>query len=193
MKLLPTLACLLLCASNAAQAETIDILGLSLGKTFQAPLPQCAAEEASASAKNLCWASPPDILEGGIQSGIVNVPDADKQPQWAAQGKYAAAITRDGKLAAFTVHTARAEDFAEIARFLAARFGAPRHPSSPGAQTASAYWNAKYAQIELTCPSGNGCDTKLVFTDWNERTQRGLDQLRNAETPMPAAPALMRR
>lgn len=191
MKLLPAFACLLLCWTSAAQAETVDILGLPLGKTFQAPLPQCATKEASTDPKTLCWESPPDVLDGGIRSGTVKVSDADKQPQWAAQGKYVASITRDGKLTAFTVHTTKAEDFAEIVRFLAGRFGAPMHPSRPGAQTATAYWNAKYAQIELTCPSGNGCDTKLVFTDWNARTQRGLEQRRNNEIPMSAMP--MRR
>lgn len=188
MKLLPAIACLILGASNLAQAETINILGLPLGKTFRAPLPQCDTKEAGAAPKTLCWASAPGILDGGIWTGIVHVPDADKQPPWAAQGKYVASITRDGKLSAFTVHTARAEDFAEITRFFADRFGAPMHPTAQGAPSSSAYWNAKYGQIEVACPSGKGCDAKLVFTDWNERTQHGLEQRRNVETPRPVTP-----
>jgi len=189
MKLLPTLACLLLCATGAAQADTIDILGLPLGKTFQAPLPQCDAMEAGTDPKTLCWASPPAILDGGIRSGIVKVPGTDKQPQWAAEGKYVASVTRDGKLTAFSIHTAKAEDFADITRFFAERFGAPRHPSRPGAQTASAYWNAKYGQIEVTCPAGKGCDAHLVFKDYAEGTQYTLDMRRSQEAPMAVAPA----
>ena len=188
MKLLSLISCLLACSANVAHADTLNILGLPLGKTFRTPVPQCTSIETRADPKTLCWESAPEILEGGIRFGIVNVPDADKQPKWAAQGKYVASITRDGKLTAFTVRTAKAEDFAEIANYLAGRFGAPMHPSRPGAQTVSAYWNAKYAQIELTCPSDNGCETKLVFTDWNERTQRSLEQSRNSEAPMPATP-----
>jgi hypothetical protein len=188
MKLLRTIACLLACSAGLAHADTVNILGLPLGKTFNTPIPQCAANEASADAKTLCWAGPPNLLDGGTRSGAVSVPDVDKQASWTAQGKYVAFVTRDDKLTAFTVHTAKADDFAEIARFFTKRFGAPMHPSGPGVQTMSAYWRAKYAQIELSCPSGKGCDTSVVFTDWNELTQRNLERLRSTETPTAATP-----
>jgi hypothetical protein len=192
MKLLPAVACLLVCATTLSQAETVDILGLPLGKTFKAPLAPCATSDSGTDAKNLCWASPPDILDDGTRSGIVNVPDG-KQPRWAAQGKYVASLARDGKLTAFSVHTENAADFDDIARYFAGQFGAPRHPTPRGAPTASVYWNAKYAQIELTCPAGKGCDTRIVFTDWNDITQRGLERYRSTEMLLDRMPTPARR
>jgi hypothetical protein len=188
MKLLRTIACLLACSAGLAHAETVNVLGVPLGKTFTTPIPQCSAKETGMDAKTLCWISPPEIQKNGLRSGAVSVPDASKQAPWAAQGKYVAYVTREDKLTGFTVHTAKTEDFAEITRFLSDQYGAPRHPSTPGAQTASAYWNTKHGMVELSCPAGKGCDIGVVFTDWNERTQRGLELRNSKEAPSPATP-----
>jgi hypothetical protein len=164
----------------------VNILGVPLGKTLNTPIPQCSANEAGMDAKTLCRISPPDMLKNGIRSGAVSVPDAGKQAPWAAQARYVAYVTRDDKLTGFTVHTTKADDFAEITRFLSDRFGASRHPSPPGAQTASTYWNTKHGMVELSCPAGKGCNIGVVFTDWNERTQRGLELRNSVEAPSPA-------
>jgi hypothetical protein len=150
MKLLRTIACLLACSAGLAHADTVNILGLPLGKTFNTPIPQCSANEAGMEAKTLCWISPPDIQKNGIRSGAVSVPDADKQAPWATQGKYVAYVTRDDKLTGFTVHTAKADDFAEITRFLSDRFGAPRHPSSPD-RVGVLEHEARAGRTELPC------------------------------------------
>jgi hypothetical protein len=188
MKLLRTIACLLACSAGLAHADTLNILGVPVGKSFNTPIPQCSANEAGMDAKTLCWISPPDRLKNGIRSGAVSVPDADKQAPWAAQGKYVAYVTRDDQLTGLTVHTTKADDFAEIARFFSERFGSPRHPSPAGAQTASAYWNTKYGQVELSCPAGKGCDIGVVFTDWHELTQRSFERSNSIEKPTSGTP-----
>lgn len=134
----------------AGAAERPRVLGLPLGEKLGAPVMQCESGERQRAPSLLCWAGKPS-LDGGAQTGTVEVRTGESLPVWAAPATIAARVEPDHTLRELTLETMGQGSYRVIKDALSARFGLPSRQSPLSATAPSAAWHTTGLTVTLTC------------------------------------------
>ena len=151
--------------SALASAEPVTVLGLPLGGKPHPAMRQCKELPGRKyTEQGLCWVYFTPYGKGGA-SGMLNVPNPDSRPRWAAYAEFKANVDQSGTLTDFTVVTRDASRADEIIDSIATRFGKPTASNSQPPAKWYAAWDKPEIGISVLCNVSDGCYVRFASAE----------------------------
>lgn len=148
--------------ATIAFAEPVTVLGLPLGGKPQPSVGQCKGLPGRKyTEQGLCWVYSRSDGKGGA-SGMLNVPNPDGRPKWAAYAEFKANVDKSGILTDFTVVARDASLADEIIDSIATRFGKPTASNSQPPTKWYAAWDKTEVAISVLCNVADGCYVRFA-------------------------------